>query len=86
MYPDVVAMRVRATANTGHVIEFLSRDPLGHTNKPMKDEDVRVKFSDNCEPVLGAEQSAAILDAWWKISSLSAAQLTAALDLLDRKT
>jgi 2-methylcitrate dehydratase len=86
MYPGIVALRVRATTNVGQVIDFLARDPLGHTNNPMKDEDVRVKFSDNCEPVLGAEQSAAILDAWWKISDLSAAQLAAALDLLDRKT
>jgi 2-methylcitrate dehydratase len=85
MYPGVVAMKVRATTRDGQVIELFPRDPLGHTNNPMRDTDVRTKFSDNSEPVLGAEQTAVILDEWWKIASLSTAQLSDALDLLDRK-
>jgi 2-methylcitrate dehydratase len=86
MYPAVVALRVRAKTNDGQVIELFPRDPLGHTNNPMKDDDVRQKFTENCEPVLEAEQTAAILDGWWKIADLSGAQLANALDLLDRKT
>jgi 2-methylcitrate dehydratase len=85
MYPGVVAMKVRARANDGRVIELFHRDPLGHTNNPMKDEDVRTKLTENSEPVLGAEQTAAILDEWWKIADLSAAQLAGALARLDRK-
>jgi 2-methylcitrate dehydratase PrpD len=85
LYPGVVAMRVRAKTTQGQVIELFSRDPLGHTNNPMKDEDVRSKFTENSEPVLGAEQTAAILDDWWKVTDLSAPQLAGALDLLDRK-
>jgi 2-methylcitrate dehydratase len=84
MYPAVVALRLRAKTNDGQVIELFSRDPLGHTNNPMKDDDVRAKFSENCEPVLEAEQTAAILDAWWKITECTAAQVTSALDMLDR--
>jgi 2-methylcitrate dehydratase len=85
MYPGVVAMKVRATTNDGRVIELFPRDPLGHTNNPMKDADVRAKFTENSEPVLGAEQTAVILDEWWKIATLSAEDLSSALDLLDRK-
>jgi 2-methylcitrate dehydratase len=85
MYPGVVAIKVRATTNDGQVVELFSRDPLGHTNNPMKDEDVRTKFTENSEPVLGTEQSAAILEEWWKIAGLSPAELSGALDLLDRK-
>jgi 2-methylcitrate dehydratase len=85
MYPGVVAMKVRARANDGRVIELFPRDPLGHTNNPMKDQDVRTKLTENSEAVLGAEQTAASLDEWWKIADLSAAELAGALDLLDRK-
>jgi hypothetical protein len=51
----------------------------------MKDEDVRTKFTENSEPVLGAEQTVQIRDRWWKIADLSSAQLVGALDLLDPK-
>ena len=85
MYPDVVAMRVRAKLNNGQVVELFPRDPLGHTNNPMKDQDVRTKFTENSELVLGAEQTAEILEGWWKISDLSATELADALDLLDRR-
>jgi 2-methylcitrate dehydratase len=85
LYPNVVALKVRATTRDGRVIELFPRDPLGHTNNPMKDADVRTKFTENSEPVLGAEQTAVILDEWWKIAHLSADQLAGALDLLDRK-
>jgi 2-methylcitrate dehydratase len=85
LYPGVVAMKVRATTNQGRVIELLPRDPLGHTNNPMKDADVRAKFTENSEPVLGPEQTALILEEWWKISELSPPQLSRALDSLDRK-
>jgi 2-methylcitrate dehydratase len=86
LYPAVVAMKVRATTHDGRVIELFPRDPLGHTNNPMKDEDVRTKFTENSEPVLGAEQSVAILDQWWNIAGLSSGALSGALDLLDPKT
>lgn len=85
LYPKVVAMKVRATTHDRRVIELFPRDPLGHTNNPMRDADVRTKFTENSEPVLGAEQTAVILDQWWKIADLSSSQLAGALDLLDRK-
>jgi 2-methylcitrate dehydratase len=85
MYPGIVAMRVRAKLNNGQVIELFPRDPLGHTNNPMKDQDVRTKFTENSELVLGAEQTATILEGWWKIADLSAMELAGALDLLDKR-
>jgi 2-methylcitrate dehydratase len=85
MYPGVVAMKVRAKTHQGEFTEVFCRDPLGHTNNPMKDDDVRTKFTENSEPVLGAEQTAAILEHWWKIADHSVADLRAGLDLLDRK-
>jgi 2-methylcitrate dehydratase len=85
MYPGVVAMKVRATTDDGKVVDLFLRDPLGHTNNPMKDEDVRTKFTENSEPVLGAEQTVQIRDRWWKIADLSSTQLVGALDLLDPK-
>jgi hypothetical protein len=51
----------------------------------MKDQDVRTKFTENSELVVGAEHSAAILEGWWKIADLSATELAVALDLLDRR-
>jgi 2-methylcitrate dehydratase PrpD len=83
MYPGVVAMKVRAKINDGRVIELFPRDPLGHTNNPMKDDDVRTKFMENVEPLLGVEQTATILVAWWKIAELTATELSVALDRLD---
>ncbi len=86
MYPNVVAMKVKATTRDGRVIEFFPRDPLGHTNNPMKDQDVRDKFTRTVEPVYGKEKSAAVLERWWRIKELSAAEMTGALSLLDIKT
>lgn len=83
MYPGVVAMKVRAQVNDGRVIEFFPRDPLGHTNNPMKDEDVRTKFMENVEPVVGVERTATILEAWWKLSELTATELSHSLDLVN---
>ncbi len=85
IYPDAVAMKVRAATHDGRVIELFPRDPLGHTNNPMKDADVRTKFTANAEPVLGSEQTTLILDEWWKIAGFSPRQLAGALNLLDRK-
>jgi 2-methylcitrate dehydratase len=86
LYPGVVAMKVRATTNDGRVVELFSRDPLGHTNNPMNNDEVRTKFADYAAPVLGVEQSATILEQWWKVARLSAAELSRALDLLDPKS
>jgi hypothetical protein len=52
----------------------------------MKDADVWTKFTENSEPVLGVEQTAMILEQWWDVGRLTPAQLSGALNRLDRKT
>jgi 2-methylcitrate dehydratase len=83
LYPKTISMKIRATRTDGRCIELWPRDPLGHVNKPMKDEDVKAKFRQTVAPVMGEEKTLALLDHWWKIREASPAQLSAALDLLD---
>ena len=86
MYPNVVAMKVKATTKDDRVIEFFPRDPLGHTNNPMKDQDVRDKFTRTVKPIYGREKTSTVLERWWRAIELSAAEMTGALSLLDIKT
>jgi 2-methylcitrate dehydratase len=83
LYPKVVSMKVKATTKGDRTVTIFPRDPLGHTNKPMKDDDVRAKFAKTVEPVLGKQQASVVLDRWWKIKDASGAELSGALDLLD---
>ena len=83
IYPKTVSMKITATKQDGSVIELWPRDPLGHPNNPMGDDEVRSKFVQTVEPVYGKEKTARVLDRWWKISELSATEVSAALQLLD---
>jgi 2-methylcitrate dehydratase len=85
LYPDVVAMKVKATSKDGRTISIFPRDPLGHTNNPMKDQDVRDKFTRTVEPVYGKEKTAHTLERWWSIKNATDTELSAALGLLDLK-
>jgi len=78
-------MKVQATTLNGDIVSIFPRDPLGHTNNPMKDQDVRDKFTRTVEPVYGKEKSSLALESWWRIKELSAAELAGALNLLDIK-
>ena len=86
MYPNVVAMKVKATTKDGRLIELFPRDPLGHSNNPMNDQDVREKFTRTVEPVYEREKTSTVLERWWRITELSAAEMSRALSLLDIKT
>jgi 2-methylcitrate dehydratase len=85
LYPGVVAMKVKAATKDGRVISIFPRDPLGHTNNPMKDQDVRDKFTRTVEPVYGGEKTARALDRWWNIKDATSTEMSAALKLLDLK-
>jgi 2-methylcitrate dehydratase len=85
LYPKVVSMKVKATTRDGSTISIFPRDPLGHTNNPMKDEDIKSKFRACAESLLGKERTAAALERWWNIKDASTADLSAALTLLDVK-
>src|SRR6266850_1479446 len=85
LYPNVVAMKVKATTKDGRTLSIFPRDPLGHTNKPMKDQDVRDKFTRTVEPVYGKEKTARVLDRWWNIKDATSGEMSQALALLDVK-
>jgi 2-methylcitrate dehydratase len=83
LYPKTISMKIKATTKNGRIIELWPRDPLGHVQKPMQDEDVRNKFLQIVEPALGSIRAAIVLECWWKIANLSNTELTQALTLLD---
>jgi 2-methylcitrate dehydratase PrpD len=59
------------------------RDPLGHPNKPMGDEEVSNKFLRTVEPVYGKDKTKEVSERWWKVSELSESELVLAIDALD---
>jgi len=85
LYPNIVAMKVKATTKDGRTLSIFPRDPLGHTNNPMKDQDVRDKFTRTVEPVYGKEKTARVLERWWNIKAATSAEMSQALALLDVK-
>jgi 2-methylcitrate dehydratase len=85
LYPGVVAMKVKATTKDGRAVSIFPRDPLGHTNNPMRDPDVREKFTRTVEPVYGREKTARVVDRWWNIKNGTTANMSEALALLDVK-
>jgi 2-methylcitrate dehydratase len=85
LYPRVVAMKVKATTKDGQTISIFPRDPLGHTNNPMKNQDVCDKFTRTVEPVYGKEKTARVLDGWWNIKDATSPEISEALALLDVK-
>jgi 2-methylcitrate dehydratase PrpD len=85
MYPQTISLRLKAKANDGRVIDLWPRDPLGHVNKPMGDEDVKNKFRQTVESLYGGETTARILERWWEVKDASAETLAELLTLLDVK-
>ena len=45
-------------------------DPKGEGENPMSDADLERKFTANCEPIIGAERCARLLDAVWRFEEL----------------
>ena len=45
-------------------------DPKGEGENPMSDADLERKFTSNCEPIIGAERCARLLDAVWRFERL----------------
>jgi len=86
IYPKTISMKVKATKTNGSVMNLWPRDPLGHANKPMTDDDVKKKFTQTVEPVYGKSKTAEVLERWWNIRETSASGVTEALTLLDLKS
>lgn len=86
MYPKTISMKIKATKKDGTVINLWPRDPLGHVNKPMTDDDVRKKFHQTVEPVFGQAKAAQVLESWQEIKKASSAELSQAISILDINT
>lgn len=80
IYPEVVAIKLDVTINSGERFVLDLRDPLGHTRKPMQDEHISAKFLGVAEAVLGPERARAALSCWWDLDRLG--DLSDAMDLL----
>jgi 2-methylcitrate dehydratase len=85
IYPKTISMKIKATKTDGGVINLWPRDPLGHVNKPMSDDDVKTKFVQTVEPVYGKAKTAQVLERWWNIRDASTSDVANALNLLDTK-
>ena len=79
----VLGIESELAAKDGGVIDLWPRDPLGHVNKPMTDEDVGKKFHQTVEPVFGQTKTAQVLERWWRVKDASAAEVPELLKLLD---
>jgi 2-methylcitrate dehydratase len=84
LYPNTVAVKVRATTRGGENLSLSLRNPLGHTNNPMRDEDVSAKFLRASESVLGKPRASLALDYWWNVQG--APEMSRPLQLLDVPT
>jgi 2-methylcitrate dehydratase len=83
LYPTTISLKIKATTSTGRLIELWPRDPVGHPNKPMTDEDVKKKFAQTVEPVYGKIKTAEVLKRWWAVKDATSADVIELLALLD---
>jgi len=83
MYPKTISMKIKATKKDGGVINLWPRDPLGHVNKPMTEDDVRKKFHQTVGPIYGREKTAHVLERWQNIKEASSVEVSQAISILD---
>jgi 2-methylcitrate dehydratase len=86
IYPQTISMKIKATKKDDGVTSLWPRDPLGHVNKPMSDDDVIKKFIQTVEPICGSDKTARTLDRWWRIREASPSEVSEALKILDLQT
>jgi 2-methylcitrate dehydratase len=81
VYPKTVILRVEATTTDGRQHQLEIRNPRGHEENRMTDDDVSDKFLRAAEPALGVARAREALNRWWSLPEVT--NLTEALDLLD---
>ena len=64
VYPEKIAMRVRAEDSAGQVHEVRVENPVGHETNPMSRDDIDAKFRGLAAPALGADRVEPALSAW----------------------
>jgi len=83
IYPQTISLKIKATVEDGSVIDLWPRDPLGHPNAPMGDDDVKNKFLRTVEMAYGKNKTTEVLERWWKVAEMSQSELVQAITALD---
>jgi 2-methylcitrate dehydratase PrpD len=65
IYPGRRSGFVRFDLNDGRSFEKRVLDPKGEGENPMTDDDLRRKFTVNCEPVVGSQKCERLLEMIW---------------------
>jgi len=66
MPPD--AVRIDVTLTDGRTLQKRVEHAIGSKDKPMSNADLAEKFTDLVEPILGKQQTAALLGACWEMA------------------
>jgi 2-methylcitrate dehydratase PrpD len=66
LYPGRRSGAVEIGIKGGKKVSARVLDPKGEGENPMSDADLERKFAANCEPLIGKQRSAGILEAVWK--------------------
>jgi 2-methylcitrate dehydratase PrpD len=69
IYPGRRSGVVRIDLGDGRSFEKRVLDPKGEGDNPMSDEDLKRKFTVNCEPVIGADKCGQLLDLVWNFDN-----------------
>ena len=69
IYPGRRSGVVRIDLTDGRSFEQRVLDPKGEGDNPMSDEDLKRKFTVNCEPVVGADKCGQLLDLVWNFDN-----------------
>jgi len=65
IYPGRRSGAVAIQLKNGKELKARVLDPKGEGENPMTDEDLKRKFTVNCEPVIGKSRSEALMEAVW---------------------
>jgi 2-methylcitrate dehydratase PrpD len=62
IYPKHRASRIVIELTDGTEISSFTDTPLGEPSKPLSDEQLKLKFYDNCAPIIGSDQAQSLID------------------------
>ena len=71
IYPGRRSGYVRLELAGGKMVEKRVLDPKGEGENPMTDDDLKRKFTVNCEPVVGKARCAGLMEAVWGFKNLA---------------
>ena len=71
LMPDTMMVRAVIKLGDGTLHEVKNINPLGHPANPMTDQDIAKKFYAQSVPVIGAERSSKVVNAWSALADVS---------------